>query len=170
MQLAVGSHRSGGDSWLGNEWQPEGVIEEEAAITSTRACVGPASRNPRERRLPTATRSSPSTTDSANLPWGNLSNTPFRKFKRWNHEGGIATPLIAYWPRVIAQGGAITHQMGHLIDVMATCKEYAVVNDGWFVVEPPDSPNQGTTFVNHATTGRSGRLSKMSYLPARNSE
>ncbi len=23
-------------------------------------------------------------------------------------------------------------------------------NDGWFVVEPPDFPNQGTTFVNHA--------------------
>ena len=60
---------------------------------------------------------------SANLPWGNLSNTPFRKFKRWNHEGGIATPLIAYWPRVITQGGAITHQMGHLIDVMATCAD-----------------------------------------------
>ena len=60
---------------------------------------------------------------SANLPWGNLCNTPFRKFKRWNHEGGIATPLIAYWPRVIPQGGAITHQMGHLIDVMATCAD-----------------------------------------------
>ena len=68
----------------------------------------------------------PGTVDSyhsANLPWGNLSNTPFRKFKRWNHEGGIATPLIAYWPRVIPQRGAITHQMGHLIDVMATCAD-----------------------------------------------
>ena len=57
---------------------------------------------------------------TVDLPWANLSNTPFRKFKRWNHEGGIATPLIAYWPRVIKNGGAITHQMGHLIDVMST--------------------------------------------------
>jgi arylsulfatase len=73
----------------------------------------------------------PGTVDSyhsANLPWGNLSNTPFRKFKRWNHEGGIATPLIAYWPRVITQGGVITHQMGHLIDVMATCVDVTEVD------------------------------------------
>ena len=56
---------------------------------------------------------------------GNLSNTPFRKFKRWNHEGGITTPLIFYRPRVIREGRAITHQMGHLIDVMATSADVA---------------------------------------------
>ncbi len=61
---------------------------------------------------------------TVDLPWANLSNTPFRKFKRWNHEGGISTPLIAYWPRVI-QGGEITFQTGHLIDVMATCADVA---------------------------------------------
>lgn len=59
------------------------------------------------------------------LPWANLSNTPFRKFKRWDHEGGIATPLIAYWPKVIRQGGEITHQVGHVIDIMATCLHLA---------------------------------------------
>ena len=53
--------------------------------------------------------------------WANASNTPFRKFKWWNHEGGMATPLIAYWPRVIEEGGRITHQVGHLMDIMATC-------------------------------------------------
>jgi arylsulfatase len=30
--------------------------------------------------------------------WANLSNTPFRLYKRWVHEGGIATPLIVSWP------------------------------------------------------------------------
>ncbi len=62
---------------------------------------------------------------TVDLPWANLSNTPFRKFKRWNHEGGISTPLIAHWPRVIQNGGEITHQIGHLIDVMATCADIA---------------------------------------------
>jgi arylsulfatase len=62
---------------------------------------------------------------SMELPWANLSNAPFRKFKRWNHEGGVATPLIAYWPRVIESGGEITHQIGHVIDVMATCADIA---------------------------------------------
>ncbi len=62
---------------------------------------------------------------SVDLPWANLSNTPFRKFKRWNHEGGIATPLVAYWPRGIAQPGRISSEVGHLIDIMATCLEVA---------------------------------------------
>jgi len=55
--------------------------------------------------------------------WANASNTPFRKYKWWNHEGGMATPLIAYWPGVIKDGGRITHQVGHLMDIMATCIE-----------------------------------------------
>ena len=31
--------------------------------------------------------------------WANVSNTPFREYKHWVHEGGISTPLIAHWPR-----------------------------------------------------------------------
>ena len=31
--------------------------------------------------------------------WANASNTPFRRYKHWVHEGGISTPLIARWPR-----------------------------------------------------------------------
>ena len=57
--------------------------------------------------------------------WANASNTPFRRYKHWVHEGGIATPFIAYWPRVIKNGGAITSEVGHLIDVMATCVDVA---------------------------------------------
>lgn len=58
-------------------------------------------------------------------PWANVSNTPFRLYKRFNHEGGNATPLVARWPAVIKKGGAITHQVGHIIDVMATCLDAA---------------------------------------------
>jgi arylsulfatase len=57
--------------------------------------------------------------------WANASNTPFRLYKHWVHEGGIATPLIARWPKGIRRHGAITHEPGHLIDVMATCAEVA---------------------------------------------
>ncbi|MGB2823883.1 MAG: arylsulfatase [Phycisphaerae bacterium] len=58
-------------------------------------------------------------------PWANASNTPFRKYKSWDHEGGIATPLIACWPARIGKGGRITHQVGHIIDIMATCLDAA---------------------------------------------
>ena len=65
------------------------------------------------------------TYQSYGVPWANASNTPFRLYKHWVHEGGIATPLIAHWPAGIKPAGSITHQPGHLIDVMATCLELA---------------------------------------------
>ncbi|HET6879377.1 MAG TPA: arylsulfatase [Pirellulales bacterium] len=53
--------------------------------------------------------------------WANVSNTPFREYKHWVHEGGISTPLIAHWPAGIFRGGELEHQPAHLIDIMATC-------------------------------------------------
>jgi arylsulfatase len=64
---------------------------------------------------------------SYGLPWANASNTPFRLYKHWVHEGGIATPFVARWPAVIRRGNVITPQVGHIIDVMATCLEVAGV-------------------------------------------
>jgi len=59
--------------------------------------------------------------------WANVSNTPFRLYKHWVHEGGISTPLIAHWPAGIPAGrhGAFERQPGHLIDIMATCVDLA---------------------------------------------
>lgn len=56
--------------------------------------------------------------------WANVANTPFRNFKNNSHEGGICTPLIAWWPGVI-DAGTITNQIGHFIDVMPTLVEVA---------------------------------------------
>ncbi len=56
--------------------------------------------------------------------WANASNSPFRLFKHWTHEGGIATPLLARWPRRIAPGG-LCHAPCHVIDIMATCVDVA---------------------------------------------
>ena len=59
---------------------------------------------------------------TVDAPWANASNTPFRKYKVFDHEGGISTPLIAYWPNVI-ESGTITHQIGHVIDFLPTFAE-----------------------------------------------
>jgi len=56
--------------------------------------------------------------------WGWAQNTPFRRYKVWTYEGGIATPMIARWPGVVLPG-TITHQAGHVIDLMPTCLELA---------------------------------------------
>jgi arylsulfatase len=57
--------------------------------------------------------------------WANVSNTPFREYKHFVHEGGIATPLIAHWPAGIHRKNELEKQPGHLIDIMATCVDLA---------------------------------------------
>ncbi len=54
------------------------------------------------------------------MPWANLSDTPFKLFKHFVHEGGIRTPLIASWPNGLEHRDWVDGP-GHLIDVMATC-------------------------------------------------
>lgn len=58
-------------------------------------------------------------------PWAYASNTPFRKFKSWAHEGGIATPLIVHWPARLKAKGAFTDQVGYVADLLPTCLEAA---------------------------------------------
>jgi arylsulfatase A-like enzyme len=58
---------------------------------------------------------------TVSVGWANASNTPYRKFKSTDYEGGIRTPFIAHWPGVIKPG--MTNQVGHIIDVSATFRE-----------------------------------------------
>jgi len=53
--------------------------------------------------------------------WATLENTPFRRYKHYNHEGGISTPLVVHWPTGFAARGELRQQPGHLVDIMATC-------------------------------------------------
>ncbi len=52
--------------------------------------------------------------------WATLENTPFRRYKHFNHEGGISTPLIAHWPAGFKAKGELRSEPGHLVDIMAT--------------------------------------------------
>lgn len=65
------------------------------------------------------------TFESYRIHWANLSSTPFRGYKHFTQEGGIATPLIIHWPRGIdpALKGLFTPEYGHVTDLMATCAE-----------------------------------------------
>jgi len=62
------------------------------------------------------------------MEWANVSNTPFKMYKHWTHEGGIASPLVIYWPKGVKQKGAIRNQDAHLIDIMATCVDIAGIS------------------------------------------
>jgi arylsulfatase len=68
-----------------------------------------------------------------NYPWGwtMAGNTPFKRWKREVHEGGVADPCIIHWPKGGIEAGGIRHQFAHAIDVLPTLLEVAGI-------EPPD--------------------------------
>ncbi len=57
--------------------------------------------------------------------WANVANTPYRYAKMESYEGGVHTPMIAYWPEGIKNKGGISPQTGHVMDLMATFTELA---------------------------------------------
>ncbi|MCF8346614.1 MAG: sulfatase-like hydrolase/transferase, partial [Bacteroidales bacterium] len=83
--------------------------------------------------------------------FSSASNTPFRRHKVWVHEGGISTPLIAYWPQGIRAEGEFRNYMGHVIDILPTFLEIAGVeplmeNNGF---SAPDLPGQSLVSIFH---------------------
>jgi len=80
--------------------------------------IGPEETNPLGERTSFA---------SYMLPWANAGNTPFRLFKHWTHEGGIATPFVVSWPALFRGGGSRIDRtrIGHVKDIMATCTALA---------------------------------------------
>jgi arylsulfatase A-like enzyme len=80
-------------------------------------------------------------------PWANASNTPFRMYKHWVHEGGISSPFIARWPARIRQKGALIHQPAHITDILPTCLDVA---RGTYPKErngKPITPGAGTSLL-----------------------
>jgi arylsulfatase A-like enzyme len=76
--------------------------------------------------------------------WAFLENTPFRRSKRFTHEGGIATPLIVHWPAGIAAKGQLRKQPGHVIDIVPTCLELAMAS---YPTDPAVLPLEGRSLV-----------------------
>ncbi|MGI9471315.1 MAG: arylsulfatase [Rubripirellula sp.] len=74
----------------------------------------------RPGNLPTIMPGPEDTYQSYGHGWANASNTPYRMFKQFDHEGGIRTPMIAYWPQGIKTPGKINSAVSHLIDIVPT--------------------------------------------------
>ncbi len=78
-----------------------------------------------------AVRDPKSTQDTAGprcgRAWANCSNTPFRLYKHFVHEGGMSTPMIVHWPDGIPKNelGSFVQPFGYLPDLMPTCIELA---------------------------------------------
>lgn len=89
--------------------------------------------------------------------WANASNTPFRLYKHFVHEGGMATPLIVHWPKGIAaeRGGSWVELMGYLPDFMPTCLELSRGEYPTHLEGSEITPHSGESLVPLLTKGDS---------------
>lgn len=83
--------------------------------------------------------------------WATVSNTPFRQYKHYTHEGGISTPLIVHWPDGLNRDGELEHTPGHLVDLMATAvdlaqADYPTTAHGGHAIKPMEGQSLVPTF------------------------
>lgn len=74
------------------------------------------------------------------VPWANVSNTPFRKYKKFMHEGGMITPCIIHWPAKIKPTTGYTDQIGHVMDLLPTSLELAGI-------KAQDLPGESLSYI-----------------------
>jgi arylsulfatase A-like enzyme len=99
------------------EWDPLGFDVD----------TGPKTTNILHTGEDLASMGSPSTYISYGSGWANASNTPWRLYKHYVHEGGISTPLVVHWPAGLKRKGELDSRVGHIVDVMATCVDVSGV-------------------------------------------
>jgi arylsulfatase A-like enzyme len=97
------------------------------------------------------------TWESYRIHWANLGSTPYKEYKHWTHEGGIATPFIVHWPEGIKAKNEFVREPGHINDVMATCiavagAEYPSVYKGNEIIAM-----QGQSLIPHFNGERNNR-------------
>lgn len=69
------------------------------------------------------------TYESYRRPWANASNTPYREYKHFAHEGGIKTPLIVYWPSgITCPTGGYEKSRGHVMDIYKTIADITQIS------------------------------------------
>jgi arylsulfatase A-like enzyme len=84
-----------------------------------------------------------------NYPWGwtMAGNTPFKRWKREVHEGGVADPCIVSWPARLPVGGGLRRQFTHAVDILPTVLELAGIEAPTTIEYVPQSELDGISFA-----------------------
>ncbi|MRG45221.1 sulfatase-like hydrolase/transferase [Chitinophaga sp. SYP-B3965] len=90
--------------------------------------------------------------------WANVANTPYQFWKEESYEGGVHTPMIAFWPKgiTVSKGGFSAH-VGHVMDFMNTFIElsgakYPAVKNGK-ALPPSTGISMVPSFHNKTSSG-----------------
>ncbi len=84
-----------------------------------------------------------------NYPWGwtMAGNTPFKRWKREVHEGGVADPCIVNWPNRIRLGGEVRRQFAHAVDILPTILDLVGIETPETIEYVPQSSIDGISFA-----------------------
>ncbi|MGH9080709.1 MAG: sulfatase-like hydrolase/transferase, partial [Acidimicrobiales bacterium] len=84
-----------------------------------------------------------------NYPWGwtMAGNTPFKRWKREVHEGGVADPCIVSWPARLGPGGGVRRQFAHAVDILPTVLELVGVEVPATIDYVPQTAIDGISFA-----------------------
>jgi arylsulfatase len=89
---------------------------------------------------------SPATYNHYPAGWAWAFNTPFKMWKRYNFEGGVADPLVISWPREIGARGELRHQFLHATDIVPTMYDLLGIEMPEVVKGFPQLPHEGVSF------------------------
>jgi arylsulfatase len=133
---------------------PAGWVDELASPPRHTRPVTRAGQRVRRGNAPDIRPGGEDTFSSYGKAWANLSNTPFREYKHWVHEGGIATPMVVHWPVGLGPGGVaaaepggVCHAPHQLPDVLATVLEATGADYPAEVGGRPIPPPDGTSML-----------------------
>src|SRR3954453_2131156 len=89
---------------------------------------------------------SPATYNHYPVGWAWAFNAPFKMWKRYNFEGGVADPMVISWPKGITAAGELRHQFLHATDVAPTMYDLLGVELPEVVKGYPQIPLEGVSF------------------------
>ena len=88
---------------------------------------------------------SPATYNHYPVGWAWAFDTPFKMWKRYNFEGGVADPLVISWPKGIKARGELRHQFAHATDLVPTIYDCLGVELPEVVKGFPQLPLEGVS-------------------------
>jgi arylsulfatase len=88
---------------------------------------------------------SPDTYNHYPTGWAMAFSTPFRMFKRFTYQGGVADPLVIHWPKGIKARGEVRHQYHHATDIVPTILDCCGLEMPDFVLGYEQTPLPGVS-------------------------
>ena len=106
---------------------------------------------------------SPTTFNHYPFGWTWAGNTPFQRWKREVHEGGVADPCIIHWPKGFAARGEVRSQYVHAIDVTPTVLSLVGIEPPAAIKGVTQSPIHGVNFAHTFEDGGAASLHATQY-------